>query len=438
MIRSDDSTPCASCASTERSDPDRTSDDVAGDLRAGLAEAFGVTGVDRDIDGRGARLAVPCRLPAREDPLPALQDRGHLVGPQSGPAAVVHARGIGEGHCRDHPAGTRGADNPARVQNVRENPARPAQRAGKGIGDGAEDEAPGRELREIGDHRRDQITEVELAGLHEVTDGILRALKRADQRAADIPADVARLGGEVGEGCGDGLPASEGRVRAFGRRSSGVPRGTSRAIGGSSGVVQPGSQGIGRSSCIGQRCLGFGPRAGHGILQRLPAGERPTGGISQHPGRLAIAIGPGAGIVGHRAEAKIRRLEVGPRQRGREGIRRRSPCGRCRALEGIADAPQFHRVEDADAHASFACRPFRQQRKGRVQRFDEAIDPRDDAVQHRLDAGDQPVRGLKCEVADGPGQTAPDRHRGVIGALEDRGCPVAESDDACDGTFQGR
>ena len=46
--------------------------------------------------------------------------------------------------------------------------------------------------------------------------------------------------------------------------------------------------------------------------------------------------------------------------------------------------------------------------------LDEAVDARDDTVQHRLDAGDQPVGRLESEVADGAGQAAPDRHRRVL------------------------
>ena len=131
------------------------------------------------------------------------------------------------------------------MQDVREDATRSAQRARKRIGNGAEDETTGSELGEIGDHRCHQIAEIELAGLHEVTDGVLGRREGAHQRAADIPADVARLGGVVGEGCCDGLPACQGRVRALGRRSSGVACRAASAIGGSSGVVQPGSQGIG-------------------------------------------------------------------------------------------------------------------------------------------------------------------------------------------------
>jgi len=68
----------------------------------------------------------------------------------------------------------------------------------------------------------------------------------------------------------------------------------------------------------------------------------------------------------------------------------------------------------------------------------EGVDAGDHAIQHRLDAGDQPVGSLESKVADGGGQTAPDRDRCIIGSLEDRRRPVAEAHHARDGALQRR
>jgi transposase InsO family protein len=81
-------------------------------------------------------------------------------------------------------------------------------------------------------------------------------------------------------------------------------------------------------------------------------------------------------------------------------------------------------------------RPVGQQLQGSVQSVDEIVDARDDAVQHRLHPGNQPVRGLEGKVADGAGQTAPDCHNRIISPLKDRSRPVAETDDARDGAFK--
>ena len=63
------------------------------------------------------------------------------------------------------------------MQDVREDPARPAKRAGKRIGDRPEDEPPRRQLGEIGQQRGDEIAEIQLAGLHELAHGVLRRLE---------------------------------------------------------------------------------------------------------------------------------------------------------------------------------------------------------------------------------------------------------------------
>ena len=187
--------PLGSPAALTASQRDRTGD-IGRDLGAGLPEALGVPSVDvhRDIAAR----AKACRFAAREHPLATLQDRRHLVGPESGPAAGMHAWRAREGERRHHAARTRRTDHAAGMQDVGEDPVRAAQRPGQRIGDGAEDEASGGELRQIGDQRGDQIAELQLAGLHELADGVLGALKRAHQRIADIAADLARLGGVIG------------------------------------------------------------------------------------------------------------------------------------------------------------------------------------------------------------------------------------------------
>lgn len=96
------------------------------------------------------------------------------------------------------------------MQDVREDPARTAERAGERIGDRPEDEPPRRQLGEIGQQRGDQTAEIQLAGLDELADGILSRLKRANQRLADIAADIPGLAGIVAERCGDRLPAGDG------------------------------------------------------------------------------------------------------------------------------------------------------------------------------------------------------------------------------------
>ena len=97
--------------------------------------------------------------------------------------------------------------------------------------------------------------------------------------------------------------------------------------------------------------------------------------------------------------------------------------GRCgarrlgRAGERVVDATECDRIERADPHAAFACRPFGKQVQSAIQRRNEAVDPGDDAVQHRLDAADQPVCRLEGEVADGGGEPSPDRLHRVERAL---------------------
>jgi hypothetical protein len=60
---------------------------------------------------------------------------------------------------------------------------------------------------------------------------------------------------------------------------------------------------------------------------------------------------------------------------------------------------------------------------------DEGVDPGDDAIQHRLDARDQTICGLKGEVANGSGQRGPDRLDRIEGPLEHSRSGVAEPHD---------
>jgi len=113
------------------------------------------------------------------------------------------------------------------MQDVRENPTRAAQCARQNIGDRPEDEAPRRQFRQIGDHRDDQIAEVELAGLDEFADRILGALERPEQGVADIAANLTRLGCIVREGCRNGLPACFGSFGTLGGGCTGPSGGAS-------------------------------------------------------------------------------------------------------------------------------------------------------------------------------------------------------------------
>ena len=60
-------------------------------------------------------VAGSVRIALGETPLPALQDRGNLIGPQPGPAAVVHAGRTGKGQGRDHAPRPKATDHAARM-----------------------------------------------------------------------------------------------------------------------------------------------------------------------------------------------------------------------------------------------------------------------------------------------------------------------------------
>eukprot|EP01035_Chromulina_nebulosa_P029538 gene29538-39156_t len=123
---------------------------------------------------------------------------------------------------------------------------------------------------------------------------------------------------------------------------------------------------------------------------------------------------------------------------GIEGVSCGRPGSCCGTLERVADPRQFYWIKRANPNSAFADRPVWQQVQRGVQPVDEVVDAGDDTIQHRLDARDQPVRGLKGEVTDGARQTAPDCHGSVIGSLEDRCRPVAETDHTRDGAFKRR
>ncbi|VDS09292.1 hypothetical protein PARHAE_02490 [Paracoccus haematequi] len=227
-------------------------------------------------------------------------------------------------------------------------------------------------------------------------------------------------------------------LRPFASGGSGVAGSTSCTIGSGSGVVEPGRERIGGGRGVRQRDLGLRAGPGHGILKSLPGSKRPGRGIGQHARGLAIGIGSGTRIIRHGAETEIGRGDVGSGKRGRKRVCRCRTSRRCRALEGVVDPAQVDRIERADPHPAFTCRPFGQQGQRGVQRLDKAVDAGDDTVQHRLDPADQPVRGLVGEIADGARQAAPDRHRAVIGALEDRDSAVPKPHDARDGAVERR
>jgi hypothetical protein len=136
-----------------------------------------------------------------------------------------------------------------------------------------------RELGEIGDERGHQIAEVQLAGLHELTDRVLGRLEGVDKALADIAADLPRPAGIVRERRRHGLPSGQRTLGTFASGGSRVAGSATGAIGRGSGVVEPGRQCIGGGRGVRQR--GFGLRTGsrNGILQRLPGGERPGRGI---------------------------------------------------------------------------------------------------------------------------------------------------------------
>ena len=75
---------------------------------------------------------------------------------------------------------------------------------------------------------------------------------------------------------------------------------------------------------------------------------------------------------------------------------------------------------------------------GLLDAADEAVDARDHAVQHRLDAVDQAVGRLERQIADGGGQQAPDRLDRLVGAFEGVRGRVAEAHHALDGALHAR
>ena len=187
------------------------------------------------------------------------------------------------------------ADDAARMQDVGEEATRAAERARQGVGDGAEDEAPRRQLRQIGDHRRDHVAEVELAGLDEVAHGVLGRGEGPDQRLADVAADVARLRGMVRQRGGDRTPARGGLLCALGCGCPGIARGSSCATGCGGRVVEFEPERIRRCSGIGQCGFGLRPGARHSVAQRLPAGKRAAGGVGEHVPPLRDSRRPGRG-----------------------------------------------------------------------------------------------------------------------------------------------
>ena len=315
------------------------------------------------------------------------------------------------------------------MQDVRENPARTPKRTGKRIGDWPEDEPTRRQLGEIGQQRCNEVAEIQLAGFHEVSDRVLCRLECADQRLADVPANLACFAGIVAERCGDRLPAGDGRF-AIGFGGSGSSPGRSTSAGGRlSGIVKGCLEPPRRVGRLGQRVCATLITSLHRVAQGLPAGEWRTRAFGQILRGTAIRVGRGKGNIGSRGKP-----EIGGRERVvLKGTVKGSLCGAgrgsCCALKPVLDLAQFKIGDDRDA-------PFGPERfQPLVDAADEAVDARDHAVQHRLDAVDQAVRRLERQIADGRGQQTPDRLDRLIGAIKRVRGGVAKSHDALDGAL---
>src|SRR5690606_28524750 len=114
----------------------------------------------------------------------------------------VHPGRCGEGERRHHACWSASTDDAAGVQHICEQATGLAENATERIRDRAEDEPPCRELGEIGNERRDEVAEIELARFHELADGVLRRLEGADEALADIAADLPCLAGLVAQRSG--------------------------------------------------------------------------------------------------------------------------------------------------------------------------------------------------------------------------------------------
>ncbi len=136
-----------------------------------------------------------------------------------------------------------------------------------------------------------------------------------------------------------------------------------------------------------------------------------------------------AGIAGHRDKAEIRRIEIRLAHRRVERIGCSGTGGCCCPGKRIVDPAQSDRIERADLDPALAHGPVGKHVERRVQAGNEGVDPRDDAIQHRLDPADQPIRCLEREIADSGGQGGPDRLHGIKCPLKHAGCRVAEAHD---------
>jgi len=154
-----------------------------------LPEALGVTGHDGDVDS--AASAIGLRLTPREHALAPLQDCRDFVVAEPRHAAGMHPGRDSKGHGRDHPAWRGGTYHAACMQDVREDSARTPERTGERISDRPENEPACCKLGHIGNHRGDEVAEIQLAGLHELGDGILGAAKRTHQALSNT---TSRLG----------------------------------------------------------------------------------------------------------------------------------------------------------------------------------------------------------------------------------------------------
>ena len=131
---------------------------------------------------------------------------------ESDRAVGMHPGRTGEGERRDDARRRGSADRAASVQHVRERAGGAAEDAAERARERAENEAPRAELGEIGDERGDEVADVQLAGIHELTDRVLGALEGADEALADVATDPARLACKVAERRRDRLPSRRGRL----------------------------------------------------------------------------------------------------------------------------------------------------------------------------------------------------------------------------------
>ena len=200
----------------------------------------------------------------------------------------------------------RRSDDAARVQDVGEQSTGSAERARQGVGDGPEDEAPRRQLRQIGDHRRDQSRKSSLPVLTKSPTAFSAEVKAPTSAWPMSPpmsrafaawsASAAVTARQPVAACSAPSVAAAPASRAA------APAPPAAAAVSSSSSPSASAELAASASAVSASV----PAARHRIPQRLPAGERTTGGIRQHARRLAITLGAGAGVLGHARRARGR------------------------------------------------------------------------------------------------------------------------------------